>query len=63
MLNNKRTKITLEIDNMSASWEIDSNECDIRTLLKAFKGLMVTHEFSEDGINEFFSNKINEYED
>lgn len=62
-MHNKRTKITLEIDNMSASWEVDSNECDIRTLLKAFKGLMVTHEFSENGINEFFSNKINEYED
>ena len=63
MLNNKRTKITLEIDNISASWEVDSNECDIRTLLKAFKGLMVTHEFSDEGINEYFSDKINEYED
>lgn len=62
-MHNNKTKITLEIDNISTSWEVDSNECDIRTLLKAFKGLMVTHEFSEDGVNSFFSNKINEYED
>lgn len=47
------TKISVEIEDAKASWEVPYNDCSLSDLFGAFKGLLITHTFSPEIIDKY----------
>ena len=55
-----KTKLTLQIDGNTVSWENDFMDNSLEELYNAFEGLLVTHTFTQEQIREFLIEKSEE---
>ena len=55
-----KTKLTLQIDGNTVSWENDFMDNSLEELYNAFEGLLVTHTFTQEQIRKFLIEKSEE---
>lgn len=53
----RKTKITIQIGDDTATWENSYTDNPLEDLYNAFEGLLVTHTFSQDSIRRFLVEK------
>lgn len=53
----RKTKITIQIGDDTATWENSYTDNSLEDLYNAFEGLLVTHTFSQDSIRRFLVEK------
>lgn len=53
----RKTKITIQIGDDTATWENNYTDNTLEDLYNAFEGLLVTHTFSQDSIRRFLVEK------
>lgn len=53
----RKTKITIQIGDDTATWENGYIDNTLEDLYNAFEGLLVTHTFSQDSIRRFLVEK------
>lgn len=58
----KKTKLTLQIGEITTSWEVPYTDSSVEELLQAFVGIMFTHTFAKVSIINEMKNYIEEYE-
>ena len=63
MMINNRFSITLQCGETISSWTVNHMDCDLGELYEAFKGLLVTHGFTEQCINNYLKELKYEVED
>lgn len=56
-----KTKLTLQIDGNTVSWENDFMDNSLEELYNAFEGLLVTHTFTQEQIRKFLIEKSEEF--
>ena len=56
-----KTKLTLQIDGNTVSWENDFMDNSLEELYNAFEGLLVTQTFSQEQIRHFLIEKGEEF--
>ena len=52
-----KTKITLQIEDNTVTWENNYTDNTLEDLYNAFEGLLVTHTYSQDSIRRFLIEK------
>lgn len=55
-----KTKLTLQMDGNTVSWENDFMDNSLEELYNAFEGLLVTHTFTQEQIRKFLIEKSEE---
>lgn len=55
-----KTKIILQIEDSTVTWENNYTDNTLEDLYNAFEGLLVTHTYSQDSIRRFLVEKVEE---
>lgn len=58
----EKTKLTLEIGEVTTSWEVPYADVGTYEVIEAFIGMLVTHTFPLKGIKEQLKTYIEEHE-
>ena len=59
----KKTKLTLQINGTTTTWEVDSNECTFDQILEGFLGCMWGQTFVPGTEERVFKEYLEEYYD